>query len=86
MNHLTPIGSRLSASLNDEYLRMQNEWFFKWHSIGEDRAVEIDSFQEIRSATVASNFRVRRLMSIGIPFSIICARRSTLCSMAWKRN
>jgi hypothetical protein len=27
MSHLTPIGSRLLTSLNDEYLRMQNEWF-----------------------------------------------------------
>src|SRR6266404_2920655 len=42
---MTPIGSRLSASLNDEYLRMQNEWFFKWHHIGGEHAVEIDSFR-----------------------------------------
>ena len=42
---MTPIGSRLIASLNDEYLRMQNEWFFKWHHIGGQRAVEIDSFR-----------------------------------------
>jgi hypothetical protein len=41
---MTPIGSRLYISLNDEYLRMQNDWFFKWHSIGGERAVEIDSF------------------------------------------
>jgi hypothetical protein len=41
---MTPIGSRLSASLSDEYLRMQNEWFFKWHSIGGDRPVVIESF------------------------------------------
>ena len=41
---MTPIGSRLFISLNDEYLRMQNDWFFKWHSIGRERAVEIDSF------------------------------------------
>jgi hypothetical protein len=45
MSHLTPIGSRLSASLSDEYLRMQNEWFFKWHFISEGRTVEIDSFR-----------------------------------------
>jgi hypothetical protein len=44
MSHLTPIGSRLTASLNDEYMRMQNEWFFKWHSIGSERGVEIESF------------------------------------------
>jgi hypothetical protein len=42
---MTPIGSRLFDSLNDEYLRMQNEWFFKWHHIGGQRAVEIDSFR-----------------------------------------
>lgn len=41
----TPVGSRLSTSLSDEYLRMQNEWFFKWHQIGGARAVEIDSFR-----------------------------------------
>ena len=41
---MTPVGSRLFNSLNDEYLRMQNDWFFKWHSIGGPRAVEIDSF------------------------------------------
>jgi hypothetical protein len=41
---MTPIGSRLFISLNDEYLRMLNEWFFKWHSIGGERAVGIDSF------------------------------------------
>jgi hypothetical protein len=45
VSHLTPVGSRLSDSLSDEYLRMQNEWFFKWHLIGEGRAVEIDSFR-----------------------------------------
>lgn len=44
MSHLTPIGSRLSTSLNDEYQRMQNEWFFKWHSISTQQGVEIDSF------------------------------------------
>ena len=43
---MTPIGSRLSISLDDEYLRMQNEWFFKWHFIGDSQhAVEIDSFR-----------------------------------------
>lgn len=44
MSNLTPIGSRLSTSLGDEYLRMQNEWFFKWHSIGGERPVTIESF------------------------------------------
>lgn len=42
---MTPIGSRLFVSLNDEYLRMQNDWFFKWHHISRQRAVEIDSFR-----------------------------------------
>ena len=40
----TPIGSRLELSLDAEYRRMENEWFFKWHQIGWDRVVEIDSF------------------------------------------
>lgn len=44
MSHLTPIGSRLLLSLDDEYLRMQNEWFFKWHLIRREKGVEIDSF------------------------------------------
>lgn len=42
---LTPIGSRLTGSLADEYTRMQNEWFFKWHHIG-GPMVEIESFRE----------------------------------------
>jgi hypothetical protein len=45
MSNLTPVGLRLSASLDDEYLRMQNEWFFKWHFIGEGHLTEIDSFR-----------------------------------------
>jgi hypothetical protein len=44
MTHLTPIGSRLITSLSDESLRMQNEWFFKWHSIGGEKLVVIESF------------------------------------------
>ncbi|RWL50125.1 MAG: hypothetical protein EOR60_01835 [Mesorhizobium sp.] len=44
MGQLTPIASRLVIALDDEYLRMQNEWFFKWHFIGRDGPVEIDSF------------------------------------------
>jgi hypothetical protein len=44
MSHLTPIGLRLSASLSDEHLRMQNEWFFKWHAIGGQQPVMIESF------------------------------------------
>jgi hypothetical protein len=42
---LTPIGSRLTASLADEYTRMQNQWFFKWHHIG-GPMIEIESFRE----------------------------------------
>jgi hypothetical protein len=45
MSHLTPVGSRLDASLSNEYVRMQNEWFFKWHSIGSAHGAEIDSFR-----------------------------------------
>lgn len=44
MNGSTPISSRLSIALDDEYRRMQNEWFFKWHFIGGDSPVEIDMF------------------------------------------
>lgn len=45
MSQLTPVGSRLDTLLSDEYVRMQNEWFFKWHSIGSAQRVEIDSFR-----------------------------------------
>ena len=44
MTSLTPIGARLQIALDAEYLRMQNEWFFKWHHIGGRNAVEIDGF------------------------------------------
>jgi hypothetical protein len=44
LSGLTPIAARLSLALDDEYLRMQNEWFFKWHFIGRDGPVEIDGF------------------------------------------
>jgi hypothetical protein len=42
---MTPIGSRLQLKLDNEYIRMANEWFFKWHHIG-GAAIEIDSFRE----------------------------------------
>jgi len=42
---MTPIGARLEIELDDEYHRMQNEWFFKWHHIGGYKAVEIESFR-----------------------------------------
>ena len=41
----TPIGARLGIQLDDEYVRMANEWFFKWHQIGGDRPIEIESFR-----------------------------------------
>lgn len=44
MNALTPIAARLELALDAELLRMQNEWFFKWHHIGRERTVEIESF------------------------------------------
>src|SRR5258706_12656096 len=44
MSTLTPVGARLQMALDAEYLRMQNEWFFKWHHIGADSVVEIDGF------------------------------------------
>lgn len=44
MSELTPIGSRLQISLDAEQLRMANEWFFKWHRIGRNTPVEIESF------------------------------------------
>ncbi len=44
MTTLTPIGARLQIALEAEYLRMQNDWFFKWHYIGGENVVEIDGF------------------------------------------
>lgn len=44
MSTLTPVGSRLQIALDAEYLRMLNEWFFRWHHIGGESTVEIDSF------------------------------------------
>jgi Predicted pPIWI-associating nuclease len=44
MSTLTPIAARLQIALDAEYLRMQNEWFFKWHHIGRDSVIEIDGF------------------------------------------
>jgi hypothetical protein len=34
----------MQISLDAEYLRMMNEWFFKWHHIGADTVIEIDGF------------------------------------------
>jgi hypothetical protein len=44
MSTLTPIGERLQIALDGEYVRMQNEWFFKWHHIGGVSVIEIDGF------------------------------------------
>jgi hypothetical protein len=41
---MTPFGLTLQYRLENETHRMQNEWFFKWHQIGRDQSVEIDSF------------------------------------------
>ncbi|MCL4672043.1 MAG: hypothetical protein KJZ64_03730 [Sphingomonadaceae bacterium] len=41
---MTPTASRLKARLDDRRLWFVNEWFFKWHFIGKDGPVEIDSF------------------------------------------
>lgn len=42
---MTPIGSRLQLQLDNEYLRMVNEWFYKWHLIKGNPGVEIESFR-----------------------------------------
>ena len=41
---MTPFGLRLQLALDLERQRMTNEWFFKWHFIGQSPAVEIDGF------------------------------------------
>jgi uncharacterized protein (TIGR02391 family) len=41
---VTPHGHRLKLALDSERRRMANEWFFKWHQIGRDGPVDIDSF------------------------------------------
>lgn len=41
---MTPYGLKLLLRLDLERERMANEWFFKWHFIGRDGPVEIDSF------------------------------------------
>jgi hypothetical protein len=42
---MTPVAGRLAISLEAETRRMHNEWFFKWHFIGEQRVTEIDNFR-----------------------------------------
>jgi hypothetical protein len=41
---LTPFGHRLATKLENEYLRMANEWFFRWHSLGYGGVVDVDDF------------------------------------------
>lgn len=43
---VTPVGSRLRLQLDNECRRMANEWFFKWHHIGGQNPVEIESFRD----------------------------------------
>jgi len=62
---MTPTASRLKARLEDRRLWFANEWFYKWHFIGNDGPVTIDSFdgREIRyGGIVEGQFRgaVRR--------------------------
>ena len=42
---MTPIAGRLAISLEAETRRTYDQWFFKWHSIGEQRTTEIDNFR-----------------------------------------
>jgi hypothetical protein len=40
----TPFGYRLCSELENEFLRMTNEWFFKWHALGWGGAMVVDDF------------------------------------------
>ncbi|NOX72340.1 MAG: hypothetical protein GXP03_01505, partial [Alphaproteobacteria bacterium] len=44
MTH-TIIGQKLELAIQQELTRMDNEWFYKWHFIGKDGPVEIESFR-----------------------------------------
>jgi hypothetical protein len=52
---MTPTASRLKARLEERRLWFANEWFYKWHFIGNDGPVTIDSFdgREIRYGGIA---------------------------------
>lgn len=39
------IGQKLNLAIQRELTRMNDEWFFKWHFIGKDGPVEIESFR-----------------------------------------
>jgi len=41
---LTPFGHKLSNSLENERLRMANEWFFPWHRLSYGERVDVDDF------------------------------------------
>lgn len=41
---MTPTASRLKTRLDDRRSWFANEWFYKWHFIGNDGPVTIDSF------------------------------------------
>jgi hypothetical protein len=41
---MTPTASRLKARLDERRMWFINEWLFKWHFIGKDGPVTIDSF------------------------------------------
>lgn len=41
---MTPTASRLNARLDERRRWFQNEWFYKWHFIGKEGPVSIDSF------------------------------------------
>jgi hypothetical protein len=41
---MTPIATQLEFRLDQRRRWFENEWFFKWHQIGGQRVVEIDTF------------------------------------------
>lgn len=41
---MTPTATRFKLRLDERYAWFRNEWFFKWHHIGGQRAIEIDQF------------------------------------------
>lgn len=41
---MTPTSSRLKTQLDERLLWFHNEWFFKWHGIGRESNVKIDTF------------------------------------------
>jgi hypothetical protein len=40
----TPFGYRLASELDNEFERMRNQWFFKWHALGYGGRVVVDNF------------------------------------------